>query len=118
RSPLYEALETATGAQANPLTVIISTQAPSDGDLLSILAHNALARHDPHTVVSLHAAPTDLDPFAEETIRRANPAFGSFMNAREVLAMAQDAKRMPAREVEYRNLVLNQRLKTSSPCLP
>jgi phage terminase large subunit-like protein len=115
RSPLYEALETATGAQANPLTVIISTQAPSDGDLLSILIDDALAGHDPHTVVSLHTAPTDLDPFAEETIRRANPAFGSFMNAREVLAMAQDAKRMPAREVEYRTLVLNQRVETSSP---
>jgi phage terminase large subunit-like protein len=115
RSPLYEALETATGAQADPLTVIISTQAPSDGDLLSILIDDALAGHDPHTVVSLHTAPTDLDPFAEETIRRANPAFGSFMNAREVLAMAADAKRMPAREVEYRNLVLNQRIETSSP---
>jgi phage terminase large subunit-like protein len=115
RSPLYEALETATGAQANPLTVIISTQAPSDGDLLSILIDDALAGHDPHTVVSLHAAPTDLDPFAEETIRRANPAFGSFMNAREVLAMAQDAKRMPAREVEYKNLVLNQRIETANP---
>ena len=27
--------------------------------------------------------------------------------------MAQDAKRMPAREVEYRNLVLNQRVEVS-----
>jgi phage terminase large subunit-like protein len=115
RSPLYEALETATGAQANPLTVIISTQAPTDGDLLSILIDDALAGYDPHTVVSLHTAPTELDPFAEETIRRANPAFGAFLNSREVLAMAQDAKRMPAREVEYRNLVLNQRIETSSP---
>ena len=57
----------------------------------------------------------DLDPFAEATIRLANPAFGTFLNAREVLAMAQDAKRMPAREVEYRNLVLNQRIETSNP---
>src|SRR5205807_7976260 len=83
--PLYEALETATGAQANPLTVIISTQAPTDGDLLSILIDDALAGYDPHTVVSLHTAPTELDPFAEETIRRANPAFGAFLNSREVL---------------------------------
>ena len=37
------------------------------------------------------------------------------MNAREVLAMAADAKRMPAREVEYRNLVLNQRVETNNP---
>lgn len=30
RSELYEALETATGAQENPLSLIISTQAPTD----------------------------------------------------------------------------------------
>jgi phage terminase large subunit-like protein len=29
--------------------------------------------------------------------------------------MARDAKPMPAREVEYRNLVLNQRIETSNP---
>jgi hypothetical protein len=53
--------------------------------------------------------------FDEATIRLANPAFGTFLNAREVLAMAQDAKRMPARELEYRNLILNQRIEVSSP---
>ena len=37
RSPLYEALETATGAQQDPLSIIISTQAPTDADLLSVL---------------------------------------------------------------------------------
>jgi phage terminase large subunit-like protein len=115
RSPMYEALETATGAQENPLTVIISTQAPTDADLLSILIDDALAGHDPHTVVSLHTAPTELDPFAEETIRIANPALDAFMNRREVLAMAADAKRMPARESEYRNLVLNQRIEANNP---
>ena len=35
RSSLYEAMETATAAQEEPLTVIISTQAPTDADLLS-----------------------------------------------------------------------------------
>src|SRR5262245_23085920 len=115
RSPLYEALETATGAQESPLSIIISTQAPSDVDLLSVLIDDAQAGHDPHTVVKLYTAPTELDPFDEETIRLANPAFGTFLNAREVLAMAQDAKRMPAREAEYRNLILNQRVEVSSP---
>jgi phage terminase large subunit-like protein len=98
RSALYEALETATGAQENPLSIIISTQAPTDTDLMSVLIDDALAGHDPHTVVKLYSAPPDLDPFDESTIRLANPAFGTFLNAREVLAMAQDAKRMPSRE--------------------
>lgn len=115
RSALYEALETATGAQEEPLSVIISTQAPTDADLLSILIDDALAGYDPRTVVKLFTAPQDLDPFSEETIRLANPAFGEFQNSREVLAMAEDARRMPARESEYRNLVLNQRVEASNP---
>lgn len=115
RSELYEALETATGAQENPLSIIISTQAPTDGDLLSILIDDALAGHDPRVVVSLHTAPQEEDPFSEETIRKANPAFGDFLNPTEVMAMAEDARRMPSRESEYRNLVLNQRVEASSP---
>src|SRR5215472_1441237 len=114
RSALYEALETATGAQADPLSIIISTQAPTDADLLSVLIDDAQAGHDPHTVVRLYSAPADLDPFDEATIRLANPAFGTFLNAREVLAMAADAKRMPAREAEYRNLILNQRVEPTN----
>jgi len=115
RSPLYEALETATGAQESPLSIVISTQAPRDVDLLSVLIDDAQAGHDPHTVVKLYTAPTDLDPFVEETIRLANPAFGTFLSAKEVLAMARDAQRMPAREAEYRNLILNQRVEVSNP---
>ena len=115
RSALYEALETATGAQADPLSIIISTQAPTDADLMSVLIDDALAGHDPHVVAKLYTAPPELDPFSEETIRLANPAFDAFMNSGEVLAMAADAKRMPAREAEYRNLVLNQRIEVNNP---
>ena len=45
----------------------------------------------------------------------ANPAFGTFLNAKEVLGMAGDASRMPAREAEFRNLILNQRVEASAP---
>jgi phage terminase large subunit-like protein len=117
RSELYEALETAVGAHENPLSIIISTQAPTDGDLLSILIDDAKAGNDPRVVLSLHSADLDEDPFSEETIRKANPAFGDFLNADEVLAMAEDARRMPSREAEYRNLILNQRVDASSPFL-
>jgi phage terminase large subunit-like protein len=115
RSSLYEALESATGAQESPLTVIISTQAPTDTDFLSMLIDDALAGHDPCTVVSLHTAPPELDPFDEATIKLANPAFDGFMNQREVLAMAEAARRMPAREAEFRNLILNQRIESNNP---
>jgi phage terminase large subunit-like protein len=117
RSALYEALETATAAQADPLSIIISTQAPNDQDLLSILIDDALAGQDPTTVLRLNAAPEDADPFVEQTIRLANPAYDVFMNQREVLAMAAGAKRMPAREAAFRNLVLNQRVEAEEPFL-
>lgn len=115
RSELYEALETATGAQEAPLSIVISTQAPTENDLLSVLIDDAVKGEDPRVVVSLYAAADDLDPFSDEAIIAANPAFGDFQNAEETRAMANDAKRMPARENEFRNLILNQRVEAQSP---
>ena len=117
RSQLYEALETAVGAQEALLSIVISTQAATDADLLSILIDDALRGADPSTIVKLYAAPPELDPFSEGAIRAANPALDSFMNKREVLAMASDAACMPSRanEEAARNLVLNQRVDTSTP---
>lgn len=115
RSELYDALETAVGAHESPLSIIISTQAPTDADLLSVLIDDAKAGNDPRVVLSLYAADNADDPFDEKTIRKANPAFGDFLNAKEVLSMAEDARRMPSRENEYRNLILNQRIDVNSP---
>jgi phage terminase large subunit-like protein len=115
RSELYEALETATAAQDDPLSIVISTQAPTDADLLSVLIDDAKTDGDPRTRLFLYTADMDADPFDEETIRQANPAFGDFQNADEVLAMASDARRMPSREAEFRNLILNQRVEASNP---
>lgn len=115
KSELYEALETAVGAQEQPLSLIISTQAPNDNDLLSILIDDALAGHDPQTIVSLYTAPLDADPFSDDAIKQANPAFGDFLNADLVREMAENARRMKSREPEYRNLVLNQRVEMNSP---
>lgn len=115
RSELYEALETATAAQEEPLSIVISTQAPTDADLLSVLIDDAKAAHDPRVKLFLYTAPAELDAFGEDAIRAANPAFGDFQSAREVLAMAEDARRMPSRQAEFENLVLNRRVEASSP---
>jgi phage terminase large subunit-like protein len=116
RSELYEALETATAGQEEPLTIVISTQAATDNDLLSILIDDAKALNDPHVTLSLYtAAPEIADAFSEEAIRAANPAFDHFQNQKEVLAMAADAKRMPARQAEYENLILNRRVEINNP---
>lgn len=115
RSDLYEALETASGAQEEPLSVVISTQAPTDADLLSLLIDDAKRGEDPRTKLILYAADESLDPFSEEAIRQAAPHYDVFMNQQEVRDQAEAARRMPSREAAYRNLVLNQRVNTANP---
>jgi phage terminase large subunit-like protein len=116
RSALYEALETAAGAQANPLSIIISTQAPTDADLLSVLIDDAQRGTDPRVICSLYTCPIDHpDPFGRGAIRLANPAFGDFLNEVETLATAADAQRMTSKESSYRNLILNQRVVALDP---
>lgn len=115
RFELYEALETASAAQESPLSIVISTQAPTDSDLLSLLIDDALTGSDPRIKVELCTAPIDMDPFSEEAIRAANPHFDDFMNKEEVFKQASDAKRMPSREASYRNLILNQRVEARNP---
>jgi len=115
QSDLYDAIESAAGAQEQPLSVIISTQAPTDADLLSILIDDALKGGDSMTKVALYRADEDDDPFDEATIRKANPHFDIFMNREEVLSQAEKAKRLPSQEASYRNLILNQRVEARSP---
>lgn len=124
RSALYEAMETACAAQAEPLSLIISTQAPSPTDLLSILIDDAQTKADPTTKLILYSAPTEdeyvaqgktpVDPFSLDAIKLANPHLEKFMNKAEVLRQAQDAKRMPSRQAAYRNLILNQRVEVNN----
>jgi phage terminase large subunit-like protein len=110
RSELYDALETAMGAQAAPLSIVISTQAPTDADLLSVLIDDAKAAHDPTTKLFLYAADMDDDPWTEATWRKANPALGDFRSLDDMRQQAERAKRLPAFEAAFRNLCLNQRI--------
>lgn len=115
RSELYEALETASAAHEAPLSVIISTQAPTDADLLSKLIDDAKRGDDTRTKLVLYTADESLDPFSEKAIRQANPHYDVFMNQEEVRDQAARAKRMPEREASYRNLILNQRVNLTNP---
>jgi len=115
RSELYTAIDNAMGAHDNPMSIVISTQAPTDADLLSVLIDDALSGKDPRVVVSLYTAPMDIDPFSEEALKLANPAYGDFLNAVEVQKQQNDAKRMPALEALFRNYTLNQRVEASAP---
>jgi phage terminase large subunit-like protein len=115
RSELFEALTTATAAQDDPLQIIISTQAPTDGDLLSVQIDYAKTGVDKTVKLVQYSAPEDAPPFDEATIRACNPHYDVFMNRDAVMKMARDAARMPSAEAAFRNLILNQRINPTSP---
>lgn len=114
-SELYDSIETGMSAHEAPLSIIISTQAPNDGDLLSILIDDAMTGADPEKKVRIYSAPKDMDAFCEHALELANPHYHVFMNKKEVRGQAQDAKRMPSKESSYRNLILNQRVEARDP---
>lgn len=115
KSDFFDALKTSQGAHESPLMIIISTQAPNDTDLLSILIDDALKGDDPHTICELHTAPEDCDLLDESAWYAANPALGEFLSLESVRLGALEAKRMPSAESRFRNLVLNQRVDRNSP---
>lgn len=124
RSALYEALETACAAHDHPLSVIISTQAASDADLLSVLIDDALDRQatdpDGPVKVELYTASEEYegdDLYSEAAIREANPHFDDFMNKMEVFEQALNAQRMPSARAGYQNLILNQRIEAVNPLI-
>ena len=114
-SELYDAVETGMGAHDQPLSIIISTQAPTDNDLLSRLIDDALTGRDPKTTCTVFQAPDDAEPFSIATLAACNPAWGDFLNSEEVIGTMEKAKALPSQEASYRNLHLNQRIDVNTP---
>lgn len=115
KHPVYTALETATGATTNPLSIIISTQAASGNDLLSLLIDKQLLIKDPRTVLSLHCAASDADPFDIESIKAANPGFEHFQSKDEVLRHAESVRHSPSEFNDYLRYYLNRRVSVKAP---
>lgn len=107
---LYDALETAGGAQSEPLSLIISTQAANDADLLSTLIDDMTRFPQPENVCALYAATREDDIFDPRVWARVNFALGIFRSEKEFLEAAERAKRMPSFEATFRNLYLNMRI--------
>jgi phage terminase large subunit-like protein len=117
-SLLYDALETAMGAQQEPLSIVISTQATTDSDLLSLLIDDAASNADERNKLMLKTAPLDDDPWSEKTWRKANPLLGDVLAVEYVRELAETARRLPAKEASFRNLVLNQRINQTARLIP
>lgn len=115
RSDFVDAIATSQGAHAEPLLLVISTQAASDADLLSVWLDDAQASDDPRIVCHLHAAPEGCDLTDVDAWQAANPALGIFRSRDDLAEQMKQAQRMPSAENAARNLLLNQRVSTDSP---
>lgn len=108
--PFVEALETAQGAYDDGLQLVISTQAPTDADMLSLWIDDAQRSDDPHTVCHVYSAGEDLELDDPKGWAAANPALETFRSKVELEQAATKAARMPSFENSFRNLYLNQRV--------
>ncbi|PHM55182.1 terminase large subunit [Xenorhabdus sp. KK7.4] len=115
QNDFIDAITTSQGAHKRPLLVAISTQAPTDADLLSLWLDDAANSNDPKIVSHVHSAPMDLAITDPDAWKAANPALGIFLSLEEVEGQAKRAARMPSEENRFRNLVLNQRVSLVSP---
>lgn len=115
KSDSIDAITSGQGAHAAPLLIAISTQAADPADLFSIWLDDAAASGDPRIVSHVYSADPDAKIDDPVQWKKANPALGVFRSLADVQQQAAEAMRMPSAENTFRNLVLNQRVSTTSP---
>jgi phage terminase large subunit-like protein len=103
------------GKRAEPLMIVISTQAARDEAPLSQLIDYGLRIHrgeiaDPSFHLTLYTVPAEADPWIRSTWKLANPALDDFRSLEDTRRLALQAQRMPSAEASFRNLILNQRV--------
>ncbi|MFF7365826.1 terminase TerL endonuclease subunit [Streptomyces sp. NPDC008125] len=121
---VVDALETGTGSRAQPLIVFITT-ADDGAETGSIYATK---REEIETLAGGHAEDATVygvvfgaddqadgfDPFAEDTLRTANPGYGVTVLADYLLGKARQAARSPQQLNRYLRLHLNVRTKQTT----
>ena len=107
---LYDSLETAMAAQDQPMSIVISTQAATDDDLLSVLIDDAMTGKDPSIVCEVYSADEVSEPISEAGLAAANPGMLEFMSPVELRRQMDKAIRLPSSKVSFQNLHLNMRV--------
>ena len=109
------AITSAQGAYKNPLMITISTQAPSNSDMLSTWIDAQKNAPDPRVVCHVYEAPDDCALDDRKAWAAANPAMGAFRSIDDLEKQCRAATEMPANEPSFKNLCLNQRCEMESP---
>lgn len=113
--PFVEAITTAQGAYQNPLLIAISTQAPTDADMLSVWIDAQRNAPDPRVVCHVYEAPAECALDDRKAWAAANPGMGKFRSISDIEKQCKAAQSMPVNEPSFRNLILNQRVEANAP---
>jgi phage terminase large subunit-like protein len=103
-------LVTSQGTYDDAIMFVVSTQAPSDADYLSMMLDEAEMSNSPDTVSHVYCADEDCDMMDETQWIKSNPGLGIFRSQRDLAANLKKAVALPALEAGQRNLSLNQRV--------
>ena len=110
---LYDVLTTSMGARAQPLVILISTAGYDRHSILwELYSHAQKVKEnpalDPTFLPILYEAAPDADWTDERVWHQANPALGDFRSLEEMRIACARAKEIPAQEMTFRRLYLNQ----------
>jgi phage terminase large subunit-like protein len=110
---LWDVLVTSQGGRLQPLMIAISTAGYDRHSILwELYAHAQKVKEnqslDPTFLPILYEAPADADWTDERVWRKANPALGDFRSLEDMRILCQRAQQIPAQEMTFRQLYLNQ----------
>lgn len=117
---LIDAIETGTGSREQPLIVFITTADEAREFTIYDEKHSytrKVAAHivsDPSFYGVVWAAEESDDPFADETLRKANPGLGTTISLDYLRKEAEKAKVTPSYYPTYARLHLNRRIREQS----
>ena len=132
---LFDTLTTSQGARRQPLLICITT-AGYDRNSVAWEMHDYALRvlkyrypkkyswvkgypvNDPTFLAVIYAAPEDADWKDEKVWYMANPALGAFRKIDEMRALYNKAQEVPALEMTFRRLYLNQWVNSTERWLP
>ncbi len=120
---LWDVLTTSVGSRRQPLIIVITT-AGYDRNSICWEQHDYAQRvlngmvKDSTFLPVIYAAPEDADWKDEKVWAACNPALGEFRNIDEMRQLCKKAQEIPALEMTFRRLYLNQWVNSSERWLP
>ncbi|HEV8445459.1 MAG TPA: terminase large subunit [Gemmatimonadaceae bacterium] len=120
---LWDVLSTSQGARLQPYMIAISTAGYDRHSILwELYAHALKVRAtpslDPTFLPILFEAPIGADWTDEKVWKQANPALGDFRSLEEMRSLAARAQQIPAQEMTFRRLYLNQWTESAERWVP